>query len=313
MPNVTENGPKIETGALYCENVLGSHHSIFLATLNFILSITASLGNVVILIALQKRSSLHPPSKLMFRCLAITDLCVGLITQPMFAAELIVEVSELRQICNYIGTVVGISGMVFSGVSLMTLTAISVDRLLAISLSVRYRQVVKLRRVGGILGLFWLLCASVRLMMQLTGLRFFSDLTSAIILLCLIISVYCYTRIYRRLRIHQTRTENNDIDVGQRNREGIPTWNIEKYQKTVSAAMWIQITLVLCFLPFALLSFEALFPYSAVSHVIVIRYTGSLALLNSSLNPFLYCWKMTEMRQAVKDIVNKYRCHCKSV
>ena len=309
MSNITENGPKMAAGALYCENVLGLHHSIFLAILNFIFSITACLGNVLILIALQKKSSLHPPSKLMFRCLALTDLCVGLITQPMFAAELITEVNELRQICNHIGTVVGISGIVFSGVSLMTLTAISVDRLLALSLSMRYRQVVKLRRVGGILAFFWFLCISVPLMKQLTGLLFFSNVTSAVILLCLMISVYCYMRIYLRLRINRTQIEHNDNEIGQRNREGIPAWNIEKYKKTVSAAMWVQITLLTCYLPYAMLSFETLFPYSAVSYVIVIRYAGSLALLNSSLNPFLYCWKMTEMRQAVKDIIDRYRCN----
>ena len=53
--------------------------------LNIFLSITTFLGNALILVALHKASSVHPPTKLLFRCLAVTDLCVGLVTQPLGA------------------------------------------------------------------------------------------------------------------------------------------------------------------------------------------------------------------------------------
>ena len=57
-------------------------------TLNILLSITASLGNTLILIALRKVISLHSPTKLLFQCLAITDLGVGLISQPLYVIYL---------------------------------------------------------------------------------------------------------------------------------------------------------------------------------------------------------------------------------
>ena len=62
MANLTEQGHHKTVEAIFCEpyvHVL--HHNIF----------PASLGNFLILISLHKESSLHPPSKLMFRCLAI--------------------------------------------------------------------------------------------------------------------------------------------------------------------------------------------------------------------------------------------------
>ena len=46
----------------------------FIAVLNAFLSITAFLGNVLVLVALRKDSSLHPPSKFLLRSLAVTDL-----------------------------------------------------------------------------------------------------------------------------------------------------------------------------------------------------------------------------------------------
>ena len=44
---------------------------------------------------------------------------------------------------------------------------------------------------------------------------------------------------------------------------------------------------------------------SDVSHITSLRYTATLVLLNSSLNPFLYCWKIREVRQAVKDTLTQ--------
>ena len=61
-------------------------HLTFLSVLNSFLSVTAFLGNALILMALHKESSLHPPSKLLLRKLATTDLCVGLISEPLFVS-----------------------------------------------------------------------------------------------------------------------------------------------------------------------------------------------------------------------------------
>ena len=41
--------------------------------------------NTLILIALHKVSSIHPPTKFLLRCLAMTDFCVGVIVQPLLA------------------------------------------------------------------------------------------------------------------------------------------------------------------------------------------------------------------------------------
>ena len=45
-------------------------------------------------------SSLRPPSKVMFCCLAITDLCVGLIFKRIFAVELLLQMSEQQHLLD---------------------------------------------------------------------------------------------------------------------------------------------------------------------------------------------------------------------
>jgi len=71
--------------------LIGRPRHLFILVLNIFLSITASVGNALILVALHKETSLHPPTKLLFRCLAVTDLCVGLITQPLYAVAVMLH------------------------------------------------------------------------------------------------------------------------------------------------------------------------------------------------------------------------------
>ena len=56
---------------------------IFLSIVNIFLSITAVLGNTLILVALHKETLLHPPFELLYRNLAVSDFCVGTISEPL--------------------------------------------------------------------------------------------------------------------------------------------------------------------------------------------------------------------------------------
>ena len=128
---------------------------ICLVVLNVVLSVTTFLGNTLILIALHKESSFNPATKLLFRCLATTDLFVGLISEPVIVVNWISVVNERWDICRYTFLSSFITGYIFSSVSLLTSTAVSVDRLLALLLRLRYRQVVTMKRTYITLSVFW--------------------------------------------------------------------------------------------------------------------------------------------------------------
>ncbi len=141
---------------------IADHRLIYpIISINAALCTTATLRNILILVALQKNCHLRPPSKLLIRSLASTDLCVGFISQPFFVIFLI---SAARQSwlssCEIAEGIAHISSAVLCGISLYTLTAISVDRLLALLLGLRYRQVVTLARVRGVIIISWSVVAS---------------------------------------------------------------------------------------------------------------------------------------------------------
>ena len=120
--------------------------AIFLSALNIFISITAFLVKTLILGSLHKETSLHAPSKLLYRNLAITELCVGIIADPLAVTYWTSVIKERRDICYYAYLAENLTGHTLCSVSLLTLTAISVDRPLALFLGLRYRQVVTLKR-----------------------------------------------------------------------------------------------------------------------------------------------------------------------
>ena len=305
MTNLTEDGNNRSIQEFFCAaSLYGMHQKIFISAINIPLSITAFLGNVLIIAALQKVSSIHPPSKLMFQCLVLTDLCVGLITQPLFVSYLLL--SEHSERCFYLSIILYAIGGIFCGVSCLTLTAVGVDRLLALILGLRYRQVVTLRRTRALFTTFWLGSGAIA-MTIFYDLRFAIGTTSLVLLLCVATSTFCYTKIYHILRRQQSHLQEH-VHQERENGVQIPR-NIARYRKTVSSALWVQIALLACYLPYGMVTAVVFVTGSHTpSLYFAMDVTVSLLFFNSTLNPFLYCWKVREVRQVVKDTIGRFYC-----
>ena len=289
---------------LFCSEELTrgiDYQLIFLIVLNIFLSITAFLGNALILVALHKESSLHPPSKLLLRCLATTDLCVGLISEPSNVVYWVFVVNEHWNTCFFaFASKFSTAHML----CLFTLSAISVDRLLALLLGLRYRQIVTLKRIYVTTAVFWVVSILA------TAMYFWNYLIIVwfwyvVISVCLVTSTFSYTKIFLTLRGHQKQVQNH---VHQAQPSQIIPLNIARYRKAVCSGLWLQMALVICYLPFAIV--VALRTHKGHSSTVyLIRgYAETLIYLNSSLNPILYCWKIREVRQAVKDTIRQFCC-----
>ncbi|XP_020620389.1 melanocyte-stimulating hormone receptor-like [Orbicella faveolata] len=304
MANVTKEGNYAITQDYFCTIGLGIHQKIVISALNIPQSISAFLGNVLIIVALQKVSFLHPPSRLLLGCLAVTDLGVGLITQPIRIALFMSP--EHSKLCYYLTILFETIGGMFCAVSVLTTTAISVDRLLALMLGLRYRQVVSLRRTSVFVVSLWLFIAAI-VIVAFYNFHIALNIAYVILLLCIGTSTFCYMKIYLTLRHRETQVQG-EVHQGQLDGQGI-TLNIARYRKTVSSALWIQMTLLACYLPYSTLTaFIVISGIDKQALNLAWAVTMSLLLLNSSLNPFLYCWKMKEIRQAVKDTVRQFGC-----
>ena len=306
--NSSEGGTQKDTyKVLACSpsSVVGlQQQSIYFSAVNIFLSITAFLGNFLILVALNKETSLHPPSKLLYRCLATTDLLVGLFTQPLAATYWMSVVHKNWSLCRHAMDAIYISSYALCGVSLFTLTAISVDRLLALLLGIRYRQIVTLKRTYIIAATFWILSVGAG-SISISHSRIIRWYSIIVIALCSVISIASYTKIFRTLRHHQAQVQ----DLGQQQSSQTTALNMARYRKAVSSALCVQLALAVCYVPTVLMLLVLAHRKTYSSHVVVIYAIAIiLTYFNSTLNPFLYCWKVREVRQAVKQTIRQTLC-----
>ena len=301
-----ENSTDEEYGSiqnLYCTHQLSGNHMLVLSVIHYFLSVTAFLGNTLILVALRKESSLHAPSKLLYCSLAITDLLVGLISEPsaaVYSMTLGIEADRKHwlQICFYSAAVSTVSFTILCSVSLLTLAAISIDRLLALLSGVRYRHVVTVGRTRVFVVCFWI-SSIVFASFSIWKYEIPFSFRYGIILVCLLISAACYSKIYFLLR------QRLHVNYEEKAKAGEILANIARYRKTVFTALWVQLALVICYLPYSIVIAIVTVDGSSTFLHALWGYSAALVYLNSSLNPFLYCWKIKSLRKAVKDTVKQ--------
>ena len=284
---------------------LGKHDLRFLVTFQIFLTITTTLGNALILIALSKESSLHPPSKILLRSLALTDFLVGLLLDPLYISILIATEDENLDLCVSLNSISSLITEVLCLVSLLTLTAISVDRLLALLLRIRYRQVVTFKRVLMIVIGLWTLVVGIAFMKFWTANASLYYIT-IVILSCLMVSTCCYIKIYQKLLQHQAQIQEH-VQQGQPN--GHAPLNIARYRKTVSSALWVHFSVVACYFPMGIIIALMISRGLNPSQMIAWIFSATFVFLNSTLNPILYCWKIADVRRAVIDIIRPIACY----
>ena len=186
------------------------------------------------------------------------------------------------------------------------MTAISVDRLLALLLGLRYKQIVTLKRTYIIVTTFWvftLVTSSCGIFYH--RIIFFSG--CPVTLLCLVISVASYTKIFCTLRYHQAQVRDQQ-QPSQAN-----ALNMARFRKAVYSAWWVQLALVICYTP--IFTVEIVIAHTKKYSLLLLvtwRVTHNLLSFNSTLNPFLYCWKISEVRQAVKQTIRQVLCWVRS-
>ena len=302
--NLTGDGIQMKTlEELVCSSTSTSGSQqlpIHLAVLNIFLSLTAILGNSLILVALRKESSLHPPSKLLYRNLATTDLLVGLVTHPFSVTYRISSIYKQWNLCRYARSAGYLSSYALCGVSLLTMTTISIDRLLALLLGLRYKRIVTLKRTYIIVAAVWV-SSGVAALCFILNKRIVFWFLYIIVPLCLVISITAYTKIFHTLRYNKARVQQQSSQPN--------SLNILRYRKAVHSALSVQLALVVCYAPYIIVESVTARRKTLSSHIVVIRGTVvALLYFNSTLNPFLYCWKISEVRKAVKQTIRQSLC-----
>ena len=183
---------------------------------------------------------------------------------------------------------------------LLTITATSIDRLLAFLLGLRYRQVVTLKgtyQAVSPITILWVFSIVLGIMAYHVNLLVNSWWGNMGTLLCLVTSTFSYTKNFFLLCVTTKFSQRNTFHKHSQPKR--------LHWKTVTSTLWTQVTLAVCYLPYfvavALIPREEL----PLPNFLARQFGVSILFLNSSLNPLLYCWKISDGNPLSKNI---YKC-----
>lgn len=278
---------------------------LFFCVLNFAFSLVATLGNLLVIRALWKASSMPETLKKLFLNLAVSDLAVGSIAQLMLGVIIAVMLKEetsgghaFNILCPTIITLFLFLLLTLASASFFTITVIALDRFLAISLHLRYEQLVTSKRVIFVLICVWL--ASVTVGSIFISMPYFNLMMIVIVeLYGLLVTTVIYIYIYRIARYHKNRI------LSQFQLQNDHAMEVLREKKSAISALLVYIVLMVCYIPNSCCTILLLVDRSQISFLVANRVSLFLVLLNSSLNPLIYCWRYRELREIVKKMIWK--------
>ena len=188
------------------------HLDITISTLIAVLSVIAVLGNLLILTAIWKKNFSRTPFPIILSGLALTDLCTGLIAQPVYITSTIVYLEcpragiinmEKFRTMDTVNSGITIS---FVSITVFVVAFMSTERWLYMS----RRALITLRRGGIIVGVMLLIPIPLVIARIHWHPKVVVSLITIEVLSCYFITSFSYFKVYQIIRIHQRQVQANE-------------------------------------------------------------------------------------------------------
>ena len=269
-------------------------------------TIVLNILNIVLKFALRRTSSLPKTLKALILSLTISDLSTGLVAQPLYIADMIMQIPETDDQETYkdIDRALRLTGRTLGYASFFGVTTISVDRFLAIHLHLKhqelltYQEIVTYKRVVATVILSWILGAFLALNGVLNSEYRCNSVGIAVGMACLLTMGLIYFKIYIVVRRHTVQVHAQPAQAVAPNEEN-PS-NFERLRKTAVGTFYVYLLFLACHLPIAIVILSGP-QMNKMKHLLI--YARTLLYLSSSLVPLVYCWKFRHIRCAIKNIL----------
>lgn len=265
------------------------------------LSVTAVAFNAVAILALRRTLALPKNLKLLLLSMAVSDVGVGLLVQPMYVGMVVLFTEKSHTIAILTDAYMIVTSFICTA-SLIGVTALAADRFLAVHLHLRYHEFVTYNRVVFVVILIWMSSAIIGLLYlwdHSVGIAFSPIIT----IVCLVVIAIFYLKIYLAVKYHTEQIAAMQISNGGEINEEMQR-NAEKQKKAAVTVFCLYLVLVVCYLP-NLIIICIKFADQKFTSLSLTAFSDFVLFLNSSLNPLIYCWRMKNIRHAVKNILVK--------
>ena len=186
---------------------------------------------------------------------------------------------------------VSVFGSVLISVSFGTVVSVRIERYIALCLHLGYGDVVKVKRARNFLITLWLIGGTLPFIWVWLTPKYRSHFFSTRILLCLVISSVAYIKIYRIIRYHRRQIISTEMNARKHKK-------MAQRKRNTFNMFVVHCVLVLCYLPYSIcLLVVKSYGYTNYSWI-GINFALTVVNINSSVNPFIYCYRMRQIRRA---------------
>lgn len=279
---------------------------VFISILNVILSLTATLGNGIVLVAILRTQNLRTPSYLLIASLASTDLLVGLVYHPFQAVQCTFYLqNKVAEICGKFMEFMVILYFICA-VAFLTIACISIDRYLALRLKHRYRVVVTKKRVYVLIAISWSVAfAGAPLVTVLHVFLLQYELANILVMsagaICLTTTCTFYIMSFRTLRLYTAQIHAQQPNSLQ------PNFNVVQYKKSLKTMLFTFVAFLLSLVPPMCFVLAAVLFNLGTGIFFFYSMSATLVAVNSSVNPIIYFIRFKDIRNACKQMLWKVK------
>lgn len=284
-----------------CSGALVNAEIAVLAALNTILALISISGNALVLSAIYLVPGQRTVSNAFLASLGVADFTVGLIMNPLWVLKSVLNIWESD---NTLSTAIEVLTMQTVVASTFSLCAVSVDRYIAVT-NIRYSELMTWNRVRIVVVSVWIFSivfACLRLVIvdpfQLPKLWIAASVLT-VVLPALLISL-CYYCIFKAARLQIRRIT---LDETINPDEAIAQAKNRRVAFTIGIVVGV---FLICWSPSLVISLVQFSCSDPCKKMKLNRYWfwGALAeFSNSAFNPFIYCIRSRDFRQAVSRVL----------
>ena len=271
--------------------------SVITVVFNSITCPLTFLLNVLVIMAVKRTSRLQTKANMLLACLAVTDACTGLLTQPLF---IVWKAFYLLKVPNEYA--VGIAHLcVLRGLTICSafhLMLVTCERLIAIRFTYHHPHLVTGRNIKVAVIVFWLISIP-NMVVGHEDFNIFETFRSVlnflavlIVVSCVFFVVFAYVILYREVHRQRKIIKNQQLPQEEQQRIAKENKALKTTVSVVGAVLVCYVPVILTVLVFYLFGLDN-------GSCVYCPWVNTFIMFNSFINPLIYCWRQKEMRQYV--------------
>ena len=291
-------------GKTPCDNTTAPTYLSFATTsCTALITAVATVGNILVILAvyLNPNKDLRSPFNYFVANLSFADLIVGVVTAPLATGYHITE--GLRMVNDRFNDAMSTTFFIPCTASLLSLTALALDRYVAITYPLIYRTKLNPTRAFLVSVVVWILSILISMLYFVVGYnRYRFIFATTAVGTTFLVLMFTNAKIFKYLRFQVKQWD----DFHDSSKEGLAKKRAMEWEKKITKTLVILVVLFLsCYLPSCVCIYIINFCTDCNCEFIdwVSDTQFVLVMANSGVNPFVYAWRLQNFRKSFKSIL----------